>query len=391
MSATIVDNTAIAGHIKVVPILRSLGLKKAHKNYLKAFELSDQRGTLHKEGIDTAMRLAHFLAQILHESQGLSVLRENMSYRASRIIEVFGVNRHSAAVTAAEAQVFAKNPEALANRVYGFGNPKKAQELGNTGQNDGWLFRGGGLMMNTGKGAYRRLSDYIKVDLLANPDLITEPEYALFPAIYAWNQISANKFADANNIRAITKGINGGYNGFEDRVAWFNKVWKLLMAVDETVFEKPWQNVTADPKIRQLQRNLNDLGATPRLSVDGLFGPATESAVRAFQSANGIAVDGIAGDATIAALKLRTGNLRDTPNSLTSKKPTTLPETSGYTAVAASILGDQLVTKVNEVKDVVGDSAYIQLILTAALGLGLCLIFYGIITKKIYARTPITE
>ncbi|HEY5677861.1 MAG TPA: hypothetical protein VIR81_13805, partial [Myxococcales bacterium] len=97
---------------------------RAQANYLDAIRgggpLFDQHG------ITTPLRMAHFLAQALHETGGFSVLRENMNYSAARLVEIFGVNRHSAAITEAEAQRIERQPEAIAERVYGLGNPRKA-------------------------------------------------------------------------------------------------------------------------------------------------------------------------------------------------------------------------------------------------------------------------
>jgi putative chitinase len=95
----------------------------ARDNYLDAI----RRGgpLFERHGITTPLRMAHFLAQALHETGGFTVLRENMNYQAARLVEIFGVHRHSAAVTAEEAAQLAGHPEAIAERVYGLGNPRK--------------------------------------------------------------------------------------------------------------------------------------------------------------------------------------------------------------------------------------------------------------------------
>jgi putative chitinase len=81
--------------------------------------------------------MTHILAQALRETGGFTILREKMNYSAPRLFEIFGVNRHSAAITAVEAERLAFQPEAIAERVYGLGNPRKASELGNTEPGDG--------------------------------------------------------------------------------------------------------------------------------------------------------------------------------------------------------------------------------------------------------------
>lgn len=113
-------------------------------------EYAKQKGILRNQ-------LAYIIATVYHETGGKMVpVRENMNYSADRILAVFG-SKHSAKVTSAEAKKLARNPEALAERVYGLGNPKKARELGNTLPGDGWKYRGGGLDQRTGKYNYTRV------------------------------------------------------------------------------------------------------------------------------------------------------------------------------------------------------------------------------------------
>lgn len=113
-------------------------------------------------------QLAYILATIYHETGARMLpVRENMNYKAQRITQVFGAN-HSAKVTAAEAQKLAGNPQALAERVYGLGNPKKARELGNTAAGDGYKYRGGGVDQRTGK------ANYARVGLADNPDKVLD-------------------------------------------------------------------------------------------------------------------------------------------------------------------------------------------------------------------------
>jgi predicted chitinase len=128
-------------------------------------EVGRERGLLRNE-------MAYVLATVRHETAGtMKPVRENMNYRAERILEVFG-SKHSAKVTRAEAQKLAGNPQALAERVYGLGNPVKAKELGNISKGDGFKYRGGGYDQRTGRNNYRR------VGLENDPDQIVEPKEA---------------------------------------------------------------------------------------------------------------------------------------------------------------------------------------------------------------------
>jgi putative chitinase len=273
---------------------------KAYPNYVRAFEGDDALFTKYK--INTPIRIAHFLAQVLHECGRGAVLFENLRYRTgSRLLEIFGVGNHSAAVRKEEVPGLLGNPQALGERVYGLGNPKKAAELGNTRPGDGYRYRGGGLMQTTGAAKYKAMGEKAGADFYADPNLIVDPAYALKPAIYEWAEGDCNAYADKNNIRTITKIINGGYNGLAERQALFAQIWSVVSGAKTAA----WDSAPPDPETRWLQEALNDLGADPLLLVDGRYGPATEEAVRWLQEIASLKVDGIAGDVTRAAINLR--------------------------------------------------------------------------------------
>jgi putative chitinase len=278
----------------------------ARDNYLEAIRQGDPMFAQH--GITTPLRMAHFLAQALHETGGFTVVRENMNYSQARLIEIFGVNHHSAAVTATEAAQLAGHPEAIAERVYGLGNPRKARELANTQPGDGFRYRGNGILQTTGRGNHRRLGAACGVDFEGKPDLVTAPQHALKPALQEWTENKLNVAADKNDIRTITRRINGGFIGLAEREAWFNKAWALLKADAQPA--EPWEASDEDDNVKWLQEALNDLGADPKLVVDGRYGPATRRAVKEFQAAVGINADGIAGPVTEAAIKLRLDTIR---------------------------------------------------------------------------------
>jgi putative chitinase len=275
---------------------------RASQNYLLA--LQDGAVLFEKHGLTTALRLAHFLAQALHETGGFTVLRENVNYSsAARLFEIFGVNRHSAALTRDEAQRLAGHPEDIAERVYGLGNPRKARELGNLQPGDGFRYRGNGVLQTTGRLNHRRLGQACGVDFENQPELVTAPQHALKPALQEWSEGGLNALADRNDLRGITRRINGGFNGLEDRQLWFDKLWSQLK--DEDAPEQAWAAADADEDVRKLQAALNDLGANPRLDVDGRYGPATRHAVKEFQAVARLGVDGIAGPLTRTEIEMR--------------------------------------------------------------------------------------
>jgi putative chitinase len=300
--------------------------RNAQASYRQAFASGDHNLALH--GITRPLRVAHFLAQVLHETGGLTVLEENMSYRAERIVEVFGPGRHSASVGLAEARGLARNPEALAERVYGLGNPRKARELGNIEPGDGFRYRGRGVLQTTGRGSYKRLGTRAGVGFEASPDLVASAQHALSPALLEWSEGNLNLAADRNDIAAITRRINGGFNGFADRQRWFDRLWPLVrdgvqvdsadsLGMSERTAaalppseREPWRVARPDPQIRELQEALRSFGIDPELAVDGRLGPKTRAALVAFQKQAQIPADGIYGPVTKAALRLRLDTLR---------------------------------------------------------------------------------
>jgi len=200
------------------------------KPYVSAFENGD--ALFSKAGITTPIRLAHFLAQAFHETGGLTIEWESGNYSAQRLLEIFGVGRHSAAITPEEAQKLAHNGPAIFERVYGLGNPKKAKELGNSEPGDGYKYRGGGILQTTGRANYRRMGVKCNVDFESHPELVVSAAHALKPALAEWTEGNLNDAADRDDIRAITRKINGGYNGLADREAWLRRIKPLLTSVE---------------------------------------------------------------------------------------------------------------------------------------------------------------
>lgn len=171
--------------------------------------------------ITSPLRLAHFLAQTAYESSNFAVTRENMNYGSSRLLKVFP--RHFNKDT---AKLYAKNPIAIANKVY-------ANRMGNTEIGDGWKYRGRGYIQLTGKANYAELDKLVPEDLIDNPDLVAG-KYAMFSAGYFWSSRKLNAIADKGSdlatITNITSKINGGIHGLEGRIENFNEFYGLLTA-----------------------------------------------------------------------------------------------------------------------------------------------------------------
>lgn len=211
--------------LRALAIARKLA-PNARLPYLQAFEAGD--ALLDAHGVNTPLRLAHFLAQVFHETGGLTILWESGNYSASRLVQIFGVGHHSASVTEQEAERLAHRPEAIFERVYGAGNPRKAKELGNSQPGDGFRYRGGGVLQTTGRGNYRLMGARCRLDFEAHPEWVVSAEHALKPALAEWSAGNLNAAADRDDVRAITKRINGGFNGLAEREAWLAKIKKII-------------------------------------------------------------------------------------------------------------------------------------------------------------------
>lgn len=207
----------------------------AHEEQFQQFEMDDP------------LIIAHFMAQISHECGGGTIIRENMNYRAQRIMQIFGVGKHSAKVTEEEAQTLAGQPQALAERVYGLGNPKKAKELGNERPGDGYRYRGGGMLQLTGGYNYRKRGDAIGYTLYENPEQLDNPTISFKVAVAEFAGLGCIKWAKQDNIVKVTLLVNGGRNGLADRVVWLRKWKEALEGVEETPYAPREAEIDAPP------------------------------------------------------------------------------------------------------------------------------------------------
>ena len=164
---------------------------------------------LEKYQINTPLREAHFIAQIAHESGNFRWVVENLNYSAAALRSVFGKYFPDDAT----AEAYARQPEKIANRVY-------ADRMGNGDEasGDGWKYKGRGLIQLTGKDNYTNFGKASGIDAVNNPDLLAEDANAAVSAAgWFWDMRKLNQYADADDILTITKRINGGTNGLEDR------------------------------------------------------------------------------------------------------------------------------------------------------------------------------
>lgn len=171
--------------------------------------------------LNSPLRIAHFLAQCSHESMGFSRKEENLNYSAERLLQVFPKYFNPD-----QAKLYARNPVIIASRVY-------ANRMGNREEDsgDGYRYRGRGYIQLTGHDNYKAFDLAVSDDVVGNPDFVAM-KYPLFSAGWFWNSRKLNDLADLGAdqqvVADITKKINGGYHGLEDRVNQFNKFYGLV-------------------------------------------------------------------------------------------------------------------------------------------------------------------
>jgi putative chitinase len=169
-----------------------------------------------KYQVNTCLRIAHWFAQFAHESRHFQKYEEDLNYSAKRLMAVWP-RRFP---TLARAQQFAGDPQGLANEVYG-------GRMGNSAPDDGWRYRGRGPMI-TGRDNYKMAQRGTGLQLIANPDLASDPENFTLLACEYWDRRAVNRLADRDDLEGVTEAINGGRIGLADRRALLLKVMKVL-------------------------------------------------------------------------------------------------------------------------------------------------------------------
>jgi putative chitinase len=258
-------------------ILRAIAPRTSGARAKRQAEIIDRLGydlprLLEPAAITTPLRIAHFLAQLAHESDGFSTTVE-----------------------------------------YAPGDDYEGREdLGNIKPGDGRRYKGRGPIQLTGRANYSAFSLWMRrqfpdaPDFEAKPTLVAIFPWAAFAAVFFWQTNGLNALADRDDLVAVTKRINGGRNGLADRASYLSKVKPLIAGLagndlsERQQFAVLVRGMSGEP-VERIQRSLQAAGFY-FLTIDGVFGAGTEGAVMAFQRARGLVVDGIVGGQTAAAL-----------------------------------------------------------------------------------------
>ena len=171
--------------------------------------------------IDTKLRIAAFIAQCAHESGNFNFLKENLNYRAESLLKTFPKYFPNLEI----AQKYAKKPEAIANRIY-------ANRMGNGPEDsgDGYRYSGRGLIQLTGKENYSLFAASIETPLDEVVGYLETFEGAVQSACWFWDSNKLNTLADKGDIVGLSKRINGGVIGLEDRIKHYKHAIKVMGA-----------------------------------------------------------------------------------------------------------------------------------------------------------------
>ncbi|MET0857845.1 MAG: lytic enzyme [Telluria sp.] len=193
--------------------------------YRAAF--SSGQAVLDRYGISaTPLRVAHFVAQTLHETGAYLLLTEDLDYSAARLVVVWPLRFRPRGPL--DPSLYAHRPQRLANEVYG-------GRMGNTDPGDGYAYRGRGLLQLTGRANYAEATRQLRQGHADTPDFVVEPEsvaganWCLAVAAAAWAAKDCNALADQDDVRAVTRRINNGDTGLAERIEWTRRarlVWR---------------------------------------------------------------------------------------------------------------------------------------------------------------------
>jgi putative chitinase len=262
-----------------------------------------------KYEINTPNRIAGFMAQCAHESSDFRVLEENLNYSAERLVQVFP--RYFAKGKANPAD-YARNPEKLANYVYMDVNRTKSGALGNTRPGDGWRFRGGGIKQLTGRNNFTRFGQSIGMSPEQAADYVRTRQGAFESACWFWQTNNLARYADRDDIDGMSRKVNGGTIGLDDRRTRYNRAKTILSSApasspavnpqitDAVTAPRPvtysiLRRGSSGDLVKRVQKALN-------ISADGAFGLQTDIAVRSWQRMNKYPSNGILDNTQIKKL-----------------------------------------------------------------------------------------
>ena len=259
-----------------------------------------------KYEINTPLRIAGFMAQCAHESLDFTRLEENLNYSEKALNSVFGRYFGKGKRNAKE---YARNPEKIANYVYQDEFRSKRGAMGNVKDGDGWRFRGRGIKQLTGRNNYTAFGKTVGMTAEEAAEYVATPKGAIESACWFWKTNKLAKYADADDNIGLTKRINGGTIGLEDR----NKRYEAAKAIlgGKTPVKKAASasrsKAASSGSVRTLRRGMkgDDVKRMQKVlgvTADGDFGFGTAEAVKKWQRANGLTPDGIVGPKTQAKM-----------------------------------------------------------------------------------------
>ncbi len=180
--------------------------------------------TFQRFGIVTPAQQASWIGQCGHECGNFRILEENLNYRAPTLLKLFPKTpKRQWGFTPEEAAAYEKQPQKIANRIY-------SNRMGNRDEasGDGWRFRGSGFLQLTGHANFYHAGQALGVDFVMQPELVRTPMYAAQTAGWFWQTHKLNQYADSGDFLTMTKRINGGTIGLEDRIKHINHALHVL-------------------------------------------------------------------------------------------------------------------------------------------------------------------
>ncbi len=241
--------------------------------------------------INTRNRIAGFMSQCAHESLDFTDLEENMNFSWTRLRKIFPRYFPTDDI----AKMYERRPQDIANIVYNDAN--RVGKLGNTRSGDGWLFRGRGIKQITGRWNYEAFGRTVNMTAEQAVDYLITKKGAFESACWFWRTNNLSRAADADDNLTMTRIINGGTHGLEERRIRYESAKRILSnmgnvsKVNATATSNQTQQTTIQmgsrgEVVRNVQRRLG-------VSSDGIFGPATDVAVKSWQRINKFDPNGI--------------------------------------------------------------------------------------------------